>query len=229
MAESNFNLPPPPGFRGLNPHLPLEVYYLHLPHWRQQGATYFVTFRLADALPQQKLSLLKHIRAEWERTHPHPRSEDDWKEYARDATNSAERWLDEGYGACQFMQQRWSDELRDRLHHFHDQRYFLSCWAIMPNHCHVVIRPQEEFQLEDLFGAIKGVSARNINRATGRKGCLWEAECYDRIIRDEEHLWRVIQYIGDNPRRAGLHHQASWRRWIHPDWETGGWGFRDQL
>ena len=27
----------------------------NLPHWRQDGVTYFVTFRLADSLPQAKL------------------------------------------------------------------------------------------------------------------------------------------------------------------------------
>ena len=49
------NPAPPPGFRGLNPEQPVQIYYRHLPHWRQAGATYFVTFRLADALPQEKL------------------------------------------------------------------------------------------------------------------------------------------------------------------------------
>src|SRR5258707_12522120 len=44
-----WNLPPPPGFQGLHPDKPVTAYQRHLPHWRQDGATYFVTFRLADA------------------------------------------------------------------------------------------------------------------------------------------------------------------------------------
>ena len=49
-------LPPaPPGFRGLDPNKSLRIYTRHLPHWRQDGATYFVTFRLADSLPEAKL------------------------------------------------------------------------------------------------------------------------------------------------------------------------------
>ncbi|HUS40559.1 MAG TPA: transposase [Pirellulales bacterium] len=226
-VASPFNLPPPASFRGLHPDLPLTVYYRHLPHWRQEGATYFVTFRLADALPQEKLHFLKRLRDEWERTHPPPRSEADWKDYAREVTNSAERWLDEGYGACHFREQRWCDDLRERLHHFQGQRYFLSCWAIMPNHCHAVIQPFKEYSLEDLLGAMKGVTARHINVALATSGSLWEEECYDRIVRDEQHLWRVIQYIGRNLRLAGLAHEVAWRRWIHPDWEAAGWGFRD--
>ena len=40
---SMWSLPPPPGFQGLRDDLPLTVYEQLLPHWRQEGATYFVT------------------------------------------------------------------------------------------------------------------------------------------------------------------------------------------
>lgn len=80
----HLNLPPlPPGFRGLDPDRRVRIYTRHLPHGRQDGATYFVTFRLADALPQIKLDEIKSLRAHWERTHPEPRSEEDWEEFAR--------------------------------------------------------------------------------------------------------------------------------------------------
>jgi hypothetical protein len=49
----------------------------------------------------------------------------------------------------------------------------------------------------------------------------------DRIIRDEEHLNRVIQYIGQNFAKAGIPY-ASWFCWIHPDWKSIGWDFRDE-
>jgi hypothetical protein len=57
-----WNLPPPPGFQGLHPDQPITVYQRHLPHWRQDGATYFVTFRLADSLPQSKLDELAALK-----------------------------------------------------------------------------------------------------------------------------------------------------------------------
>jgi hypothetical protein len=67
-----WNLPPPPGFQGLREDLPLDAYVRHLPHWRQPGATYFVTFRLADSLPKVKLDELAGLRREWERLNPPP-------------------------------------------------------------------------------------------------------------------------------------------------------------
>ena len=60
-----WNLPPPPGFQGLHPDKPVTVYVRHLPHWRQEGATYFVTFRLHDSLPQSKLQELDRVRHLW--------------------------------------------------------------------------------------------------------------------------------------------------------------------
>src|SRR5262249_5628720 len=102
MAVESFHLPPPPGFRGLDPNTPLTMYHPNLPHWRQQGATYCVTFRLADALPQAKLAQLRAWRNQWERTHPPPRSERAWQDYARQFTQHTEAWLDEGYGECVF-------------------------------------------------------------------------------------------------------------------------------
>jgi hypothetical protein len=69
--------------------------------------------------------------------------------------------------------------------------------------------------------------ARQINGAVGRSGVLWHDESFDRIIRDEEHLYRCIQYIGRNPRRIGLP-KDWWIRWIRPSWEALGWTFEDE-
>jgi hypothetical protein len=60
-----WNLPPPPGFQGLHPEKPVTIYQRHLPHWRQDGASYFVTCRLADSLPQVKLQELAALKREW--------------------------------------------------------------------------------------------------------------------------------------------------------------------
>lgn len=216
---------PPPGFRGLDPYLPVRRYVRHLPHWRQDGATYFVTFRLADSIPEAKLIELRNLRNHWEYTHPEPRSDQDWEELAREFIRQTELSLDEGHGACHFRERCWIDELQARLQHFNGERYQLSCSVIMPNHCHAIIRPFEGQDLEELLGVIKGVTARRINAAIGEHGELWQQECYDRIIRDVEHLQRVIQYIGRNPAALKLP-PNRWPRWIDPRWEQTGYGFK---
>lgn len=127
------NLPElPPNFLGLHPDKPIRVYQRYLPHWRQDGATYFVTFRLGDALPQQQFQFLRRLRAEWERTHPPPRSDAAWEEHTREIVRRTEAWLDEGYGTCPFREPRHAEQLEEALLHFQNERYYLSCYVVMP-------------------------------------------------------------------------------------------------
>lgn len=223
MIES-FNLPAPPGFRGLHPDIPVTMYVRHLPHWRQKGATYFVTFRLADALPQTKLIELKRWRALWERTHPPPRSDRQWEEFARQYALQVEHWMDEGYGECHFRPAENAQLMADALLHFQEERYVVNCYVVMPNHVHVVVRPLDGFELEDILGSWKGYVGAEINRRLIRHGTLWQDESYDRIIRDEEHLYRVVQYMGRNPDKARLK-AGEYKLWIDPRWEAAGWRF----
>lgn len=222
-----WNLPPPPGFQGLHPDKALTVYLRHLPHWRQDGATYFVTFRLGDSLPKIKLNELQDLKREWERRHPIPRSDTVLEEWARQASERIERWLDQGMGKCLLKEPSLAALLSSAFHFFDDDRYELDCYVIMPNHAHVVLRPlRPEYPVEEIVGSWKKYSAKQINRVLGQNGELWQEETYDRIIRDEEHLWRVIQYIGSNSERAGLL-RASCLTWIRPKWVDLGWNFEE--
>jgi hypothetical protein len=88
------------------------------------------------------------------------------------------------------------------------------------------MKPADGFELEEILDGAKGYVSRKVNACLSRQGKLWEPESYDRIVRDEEHLYRVVQYIGRNPAKAGLP-RDQWVRWIHPEWEQLGWFFRD--
>jgi hypothetical protein len=119
------------------------MYSRHLPHWRQDGATYAVTFRQADSIPLEKLQSLKRWRKVWEREHPEPRSEKQWHQFAQEITSKTERWMDEGYGSCVFRDPEFSQLVSGSLLHFQDERHFTSCFVVMPNHVHVVMQPIE--------------------------------------------------------------------------------------
>ena len=204
------------------------MYHRHLPHWRQKGATYFVTFRLADALPQTKLNELRQWRGEWERTNPPPRSEKAWEAFAREFARRTEAWMDEGFGECVFRDPQLAQVMANACLHFQDRRHKTSCYVVMPNHCHVVVQPLGDYELEGVVNSWKGYVSYAVNQHLRRRGTLWQEESFDRIIRNEEHLFRVVQYIANNPRKARLPRE-QWYRWIHPDWEAAGWGFRDEM
>lgn len=220
----SFNLSAPQNFRGLNEQRPIRRYERNLPHWRQDGATYFVTFHLDDALPANKQRERQSIREDWERKHPPPRTEQSWIQYATSVFEFTEKMLDAGFGRCWFQQSNYAAELERSLLHYHQKRYELGCFVVMVNHCHLTMRPFDNIELEDEIGAIKRTVARYVNQHESLSGALWHQECYDRIIRDEEHLYRVVQYIGGNPRKANVP-VKNWHRWINPEWEAAGWHF----
>lgn len=226
--RSTWNLPAPPGFHGLRDDKEVTIYLRHLPHWRQDGATYFVTFRLHDSLPQGKLRELAAWRAEWERGHPPPHGDKTRDEFSREVMLRVEAWLDQGMGSCVLKHPDISAAVAQTMHRFDARRYELGAYVIMPNHVHALLRPLdgEKDPLERILQSWKRFSARRINERLRRAGSLWQEESFDRIVRDEEHLYRCIQYIGTNAARAGLSAQAC-PRWIRPEWTALGWGFAE--
>lgn len=221
-----WNLPPPPGFQGLREDIPLEVYVRHLPHWRQEGATYFVTFRLADALPQGQLNELMDLRRAWEKRHPPPWTKESLENLGRHLVERVERWLDQGMGSCLLKDLTLARLVTNAMHHFDGTRYELGAYVVMPNHVHALVRPLlcKEHPLEMILGSWKQFSSKRINDRTGSKGELWQDESYDRIVRDEEHLYRCLQYIGRNPGKVAL----EWKDcplWVRPEWAAAGWKF----
>jgi REP element-mobilizing transposase RayT len=160
--------------------------------------------------------------------HSEPRSSSDVEQLAREMFRHEEAWLDASLGSCVFRDPLLSDQLGDAILHFQGERYLVSSFVIMPNHCHLTIQPFSGWDLETILKGIKGVVAREVNAQSGRCGALWQQKSYDRIVRDEEHLWRVVQYIGRNPFKAKLPCD-QWRRWMNPEWESLGWRFADEF
>jgi len=224
-----WNLSPPPGFMGFDPAGAVRIYIRHLPHWRQAGVTYFVTFRLADSLPPARLRELALLRTQWDQQNPLPRSEALWQGLARLTMQHVEGWLDEGHGSCVLQLPFAANCLEQKLRHFDGQQYDLCAFVLMPNHVHLLVKPYSDttHPLERIEQAWKAHAAREINATRGTRGSLWQQESFDRIVRDEEHLYRCIQYIGGNPGRAGLDTTQT-RLWIRADWIAAGWGFADR-
>ncbi len=83
-----------------DPEADFQVYRRNLPHRRQAGVTYFVTFHLADSLPAQKLAALEEQRKLWLGFNPPPHHERQIEEYHRNFSTRIHEWLDGGHGGC---------------------------------------------------------------------------------------------------------------------------------
>ncbi len=189
-------------FTPFDPKAPVARYGRHLPHWRQEGCTYFVTFRLGDSIPQEKLRQWEQEREEWLRQHPEPHYEKDKAEYHEKFSERFQRWLDAGEGDCWLRNSESSAVVETALKFFDGERYLLGHYVIMPNHVHLLVKPVGEYLLKDILHSWKSFSANKINALLRRSGKFWQDESFDYIVRDEHQLEKFAAYIRENPAKA---------------------------
>lgn len=193
-----------------DPRAETEKHRRRLPHWTQEGATYWVTFRLADALPQEKLRAWQAERDIWMKHHPKPWTMLQWNEYEERFGHRLEEWLNSGYGECQLARPDARQLLENSLLHFDGLRYDVYGCVIMPNHVHLLVCPYLNEVISDIMKGIKGVSARKINTLLARSNSLWFDESFDHIVRNESQFHHFRQYIAENPSKAGLAPDTFW-------------------
>jgi putative transposase len=179
-----------------------------LPHWTTPGATYFVTFRLADALPAQKRAELEKRKRTWlkangleGRIDPHQLPWTLFQEFRRQITIYEDAALDEGFGACALRHAEIRAPLMETMLAWDVQRYALDAYVIMPNHVHAILQPTGEWTVGQIMGTWKKYAALRANRLRGKTGAFWQNDSFDHIVRDREHLDRFRRYIARNPAR----------------------------
>ncbi len=176
------------------------------PHRDVPAVYQFITFRLADSLPQ---SLLRQLLKE-DRSMP-AMQQDGFRR------RSIEGWLDAGLGCCALAHPELAAVVREALFHHDGRRYRLIAWCIMPNHVHVLIEPQ--YSLPRIVQTWKSMTTRWMLLHNARLGLgvpgrtLWMRDYWDRFIRDEQHLTTAVHYIHQNPVKAGLCASPEQWRW----------------
>jgi REP element-mobilizing transposase RayT len=167
-----------------------------LPHLYKEFGTYFVTFRLWDAvIPGQPAPKA----AAWRNLTP------------REILDSSEPALQAG--SCLLAENTVAELVQRALLHFDGVRYCLLAWCIMPNHVHVIFQPFGEWSPSSILHTWKSFTSHEANKLLGRKGRLWERETFDHLIRSVDDLERFIAYVERNPVEARLCHSPSLWRW----------------
>lgn len=163
----------------------------YLPHFDVHLAIQFVTFRLADSMPQELLKKWKNDLDEGTITDVELRKR-------------IEAYLDHGYGSCSLRDRRIARVVRETLLKWNSKKYELIAWVIMPNHVHILIGLLAEHSLSDIMHSIKSFTAHEANKILKRTGRYWSVESYDRYIRDARHFDNTVRYVVENPVKAGL-------------------------
>lgn len=187
-----------------NPLTEIDIHQGNLPHWEQGSVWYFITFRLADALPASVVEEIKNERAHWKQTHDLDNlSPEELAEYHRLFSERYENLLNAGSGSCVLRDPAISKIVEDALHYFEGQRYELDEYVIMPNHVHLLVKPMPGHRLVDILHSWKSFTANQINKYLGKTGQLWQHESYDHIVRHERAMEAIRRYIRENPKVAG--------------------------
>jgi REP element-mobilizing transposase RayT len=168
----------------------------YLSHFDADTLIQFITFRLADSLPKAIFDELTAAASG-----------------SADLRQKIETAVDGGHGSCTLRDPIIAAIVEDALRHFDSERYKLLAWVIMPNHVHVLAEQIAGYPLGDIIHAWKSFTAKQANKQLGRSGAFWEADYFDRFIRDQAHFDVAVHYIHQNPVKAGLVARAEEWRW----------------
>jgi type I restriction enzyme R subunit/putative DNA methylase len=90
--------------------------------------------------------------------------------------------------------------------------YSLNAWVVMPNHIHALFQPHAEMPI--IMRWLKGRTSRVANRIQGGTGTPFrQDESFDHWVRSAEELQDLIEYVENNPVKAGLVQAKEQWRW----------------
>ena len=162
----------------------------HLPHWIPEETAVFVTWRLAGSLPRQAGALAVEDRP--------------------DPAGTGPTWLKDSRVACMVVNALLHGETVRRFYQLH-------AWVVMPNHVHAIFQPHTA--LPTIMRWLKGRTSRVANQILGRTGTpFWQDESFDHWVRSGEELRYLIEYVENNPLKAGL--VEAKEQW---PWSSAGW------
>jgi putative transposase len=181
-----------------------------LPHWQQDGATYFITYRLADSIPQELIVKWRKDRDIWIAQNPQPWDRETETEYHRLFSSELDRMMDLGHGSCVLRESEVRGLVSGTLLKFDGERYLLHSFVVMPNHVHILLTMADGHSLDKSVTSWKNFTARNINLRSESSGAVWQKDYFDTMIRDWKHFASVARYIRRNPGKAKLAEGGIW-------------------
>jgi len=190
----------------------IRLTHRHLPHWEVQGGRYFVTVRCADSLPNLAVERLVELNASLVKI---PARSAQFVARQREIFLTLEKYLDTGCGACPLRDPAAANVLVAEFAALTDWQCEVPHYSIMPNHWHALLVPSASSPkpLSAIMKRLKGRTAKRIRATLGGSGAVWQREWFDRWVRDEAEWTRFVDYIRNNPVKAGIVTRWSEHLW----------------
>ncbi len=198
-----------------------NYYQRKLPHFHPHEGVLFITFRVDFPIPERFLFDLNYYKKELELS---------YLEMSDKTANQAIirkklfAFTDDFYHThkCSIGltdNQDIANIVFSKIIALNGVMYYLYTFTLMPNHVHILIKPINQSSIGDIMKSIKGETSRRINQLLNRAGTFWYREYYDHWVRDNKELVNILDYIRQNPVKAGLvQNPDAWQwTWINPD------------
>ena len=210
-----------------------KIYYKrNLPHFQPPGYAFFITFRLHGTLPKEVVNKLKALKDEKLKlvagySNSKVKSEK-YSAFKSEYFKWYDNYLDNAFTSFSWLKEnRIAEIIKSSLHFRDEKEYDLITYTIMPNHVHLVIIPivqriadslspeskENLYIITKVLQNLKKYTARECNKLLNRKGSFWQHESYDHVVRDMKALRRIVNYVLNNPVKAGL--VNTWQEWNH--------------
>jgi putative transposase len=196
-------------------------YHRNLPHLQPEGATLFITFRLANSLPSSVVvRLMEERKQKQQQINKILDKNERERQLLLEFQHYFTRWdqaLDSlAYGENFLSEPEIAGLVSDSLFHRDGKVFDLEAFCIMPNHVHLLFTPLKDsegsfFSLSRIMHSLKRYTTRESNRILLRQGPFWQHESYDHFIRNEAEFKKTIEYVLLNPVKAGL--VEDWTQW----------------
>ncbi|MBI3986184.1 MAG: transposase [Lentisphaerae bacterium] len=177
----------------------------HLPHWTVADRTYFVTIRLKGSIPAVVAQQLQKEHDEFLASNP---DQDAWNDFQRARFLKIEAVLDAGASGPKFLNIAPVANVVAKAFDWLEQKkgWLVHARTVMPNHVHVLLRNRDgqNHRLNAHLGVFKGWTAREANKILERQGHFWMDENFDHWCRSDEKIRAAVEYIRQNPVKAGL-------------------------
>jgi REP element-mobilizing transposase RayT len=172
----------------------------YLPHWNQYSVIYFVTFRLADSLPQEKLKILSEEKKIWIERNPEPHNAEQKSQFHQRFTERLQQWLDCEYGSMILRNVNARKIVSGAINHFNGTRYHLDEYVVAANHVHALMAPRERHTLSGILHSWKSFTSKKlldlpIAATLKTAPVVWQKERWDHIVRSERSLEKFREYI----------------------------------
>ena len=187
----------------------LHFWQGNLPHWQVENGRYFVTIHLHGAVPQaahQKIHLLSEQFRSLDEESTNGQGDRHLK-LSRKIFLEMERWLDRAPAVSNFQNPKLCEMVTEAIEHrLRAHIWEMFAFAIMPSHIHLFFELNNELSLQrelEEFKRWTGHQAVKLDEEL-KGDRFWQIEWFDHWSRSEEEDEKIIQYIRNNPVKAGL-------------------------